>query len=145
MMVLTRAIDFPLVASDTLLLVRLLLELINASHNSGFFQFIRAATNPFFAPFRGIVASTSLDGSHRIARPLVIAIAAYMIVHGIILSPLLVSSRGLERQKPERVELGAKAGRAVVPLSISTHSAPSWYAHARGLRTRCALPFVSCC
>jgi uncharacterized protein YggT (Ycf19 family) len=93
MIVLTRVIDFLFGVLYTLLLVRLLLELINASHNSGFFEFIRAATDPFFAPFRGIVASTSLDGSHRIAWPLVIAIAAYMIVHGIIRALLGLFSR----------------------------------------------------
>ncbi len=93
MVLLTRVIDFLFGVLYTLLLVRLLLELINASRNSGFFEFIRAATDPFFAPFHGIVGSTSLDGSHRIAWPLVIAIAAYMIVHGIIRALLGLFSR----------------------------------------------------
>ena|ERR1017187_10501068 len=79
-----RVVDFLFGVLYTLLLVRFVLEFINASRNSGFFAFIRAVTDPFFVPFRGIVGSTSLDGSHWIAWPLVIAIAAYMIVHAII-------------------------------------------------------------
>jgi uncharacterized protein YggT (Ycf19 family) len=64
--------------------VRLILEFVNAARNSGFFEFIRTVTDPFFAPFRGIVDSTSLGGSHRIVWPIVIAIVAYMIGHVMI-------------------------------------------------------------
>jgi uncharacterized protein YggT (Ycf19 family) len=82
--VVARIVDFLFGVLYALFLVRLVLELINAAHNSGFFQFIRAVTDPFFAPFRGIVGSTYLDASHPIVWPLVIAIAAYMVVHAII-------------------------------------------------------------
>ncbi len=79
-----RIVDFLFGVLYTLLLVRFVLELINASRSSGFFEFIRVVSDPFFAPFRGIVGNTSLDGSHWIVWPLVIAIVAYMIVHAIL-------------------------------------------------------------
>ena len=40
-----------------------------------------ALTSVFYAPFKGIVPNDSLDGSHPIVWPIVIAILAYMILH----------------------------------------------------------------
>ena len=82
--VVSLIIDFLFGVLYTVLLVRLLLELINASHRSGFFQFILWISDPFFAPFRGIVGSSSLYGSHNLVWPIVIAIIAYMILHALI-------------------------------------------------------------
>lgn len=81
---LGRVIDFLFGILYTLLVVRLVLEFINAARGSGFFVFIRRLTDPFFAPFQGIVGSTAVDGSHRIVWPIVIAIVVYMIVHALI-------------------------------------------------------------
>jgi uncharacterized protein YggT (Ycf19 family) len=72
-----------------LLAIRLLLELIDARRGTGFVEFIAAVTSIFYAPFRGIVANDSLDGSHPIVWPIVIAILAYIILH--------VAIRGLLR------------------------------------------------
>ena len=41
-------------------------------------------TNPFYAPFKGIVATESLDGAHPIVWPIVIAIVAYMLLHAAV-------------------------------------------------------------
>jgi uncharacterized protein YggT (Ycf19 family) len=82
--VVARIIDFLFGVLYTLLVVRFFLELINAARNSGFFEFIRGLTDPFLAPFRGIVGSTWLDASHRIVWPIVVAIVAYAIAHALI-------------------------------------------------------------
>lgn len=91
--VLARIVDFLFGLLYTLLVVRLILELVNAARSSGFFEFIRTVTDPFFAPFRGLVGSTSLDGSHRIVWPIVIAIVAYMIAHAVIRGLLRLLAR----------------------------------------------------
>jgi hypothetical protein len=72
-----------------LLAIRLLLELIGARRGAGFVELIVALTSVFYAPFKGIVPNDSLDGSHPIVWPIVIAILAYMILH--------VAIRGLLR------------------------------------------------
>ena len=64
-----------------LLAIRLLLELFAARQTAGFYQFIRSATNPFYAPFRGIVASPSTPEGFTLALPVVVAIVVYMLLH----------------------------------------------------------------
>jgi uncharacterized protein YggT (Ycf19 family) len=64
-----------------LLTIRLLLELFAARQSAGFYQFIRSATDPFYAPFRGIVASPSTAEGFTLALPIIIAIVAYMLLH----------------------------------------------------------------
>ena len=76
-----RVLDYLFGLLYALLAIRLVLELIGARRGAGFVQFIVALTSPFFAPFKGIVASDTLDGSHPIAWPIVIAIVAYMLLH----------------------------------------------------------------
>ena len=61
-----------------------MLELIGARKGTGFVEFIATLTKPFYAPFRGIVASDTIDGSHPLVWPLVVAIVAYMLLHGAI-------------------------------------------------------------
>lgn len=78
----------------SLLAIRLLLELIGARRSAGFVQFIASVTNPFYAPFRGIVANDyALDSSHPIVWPIVIAIVAYMILHAAIRGLLRLVAR----------------------------------------------------
>ena len=79
-----RVLDFLFGLLYALLAVRLTLELIGARRSSGFFELIAGVTNPFYAPFRGIVPSATVDGSHPIVWPLVIAIVAYMLLHAAI-------------------------------------------------------------
>ena len=63
-----------------MLTIRLILELFNARESVGFVKFINAVTNPFYAPFRGIVAEPSRDG-FTLALSIVIALVAYMLLH----------------------------------------------------------------
>ena len=76
-------IDYIFWVIYTLLLVRLLLVFLDARSWVGFMRFITAVTDPFYAPFRGIVASPSADGTggNVIAVPIMIAIVAYALLH----------------------------------------------------------------
>jgi uncharacterized protein YggT (Ycf19 family) len=77
----SRLLDYLFGLLYTLLAIRLVLELIGARRGAGFFELIVSLTSPFYAPFRGIVASNTIDGAHPIVWPLVIAIVAYMVLH----------------------------------------------------------------
>jgi len=65
----------------TLLAVRLALGLLGARSGAGFVQLINTLTNPFCSMFRGIVASPTSEGGQVLALPMVIAIAAYGLLH----------------------------------------------------------------
>jgi uncharacterized protein YggT (Ycf19 family) len=71
----------------TLLLVRLLLEFLNARRDSGFFQSIRDLTDPAYAPFKHIVGTSPIDGAP-IIWSLVIAVLGYVLlqvaIHGLL-------------------------------------------------------------
>ena len=78
----------------TLLAIRLVLELIGARRSAGFVQFIASLTGAFYAPFKGIVGNDySLDASHPIVWPIVIAIVAYMLLHAAIRALLRLVAR----------------------------------------------------
>ena len=65
--------------------MRFLLALLAARSSAGFVQFIVTVSNPFYLPFRGIVASPTAEGGHTLLLPIVIAIIAYLLLHlGII-------------------------------------------------------------
>ena len=38
-------------------------------------------TNPFYLPFRGIVAAPTTEGGHTLMMPIIIAIIAYALLH----------------------------------------------------------------
>jgi uncharacterized membrane protein len=61
--------------------LRFLLALLAANSSAGFVQFVVAVTNPFYAPFRGIVDSPAIDGRHTLMFPLVVAFIAYVLLH----------------------------------------------------------------
>jgi uncharacterized protein YggT (Ycf19 family) len=77
---LAQVVDYVFYAVYTLLAIRLVLALIGANSSAGFVQFIRAITDPFYAMFRGIVASPTAEG-FTLALPIVIAIVAYLLLH----------------------------------------------------------------
>ena len=79
-----RVLDYLFGLLYSLLLVRLVLDLIGARRSTGFFQFIAALTRPFYGPFEGIVATETVDGIHPIVWPIVVAIVAYMLLHAAI-------------------------------------------------------------
>jgi len=65
----------------SLLVIRLLLVFFHASTSAGFVQFIDRVTNPFYTPFRGIVASQEIEGGYTLAIPILVALAVYALLH----------------------------------------------------------------
>ena len=80
----SQIVDYIFYVIYALLAMRFLLALLAARSSAGFVQFIVAVSNPFYAPFRGIVASPSTDAGHTLLLPIVIAIIAYVILHFLI-------------------------------------------------------------
>lgn len=77
----SQVVDYLFYVVYALLALRLLLALLAARSGAGFVQFIRTVTDPFYAPFRGIVASPATETGHTLALPIVIAIIVYALVH----------------------------------------------------------------
>jgi len=78
---ISQVVDYIFYVIYALLGMRFLLALLAARSTAGFVQFIVTVTNPFYAPFRGIVASPSTDQGHTLLLPIVIAIIAYVLLH----------------------------------------------------------------
>lgn len=77
----SQVIDYIFYVIYALLGMRFLLALMAARSTAGFVQFIVAVTNPFYLPFRGIVASPRTEEGHTLLLPIVIAIIAYLLLH----------------------------------------------------------------
>src|SRR5713226_6864162 len=77
----SQIVDYIFWVIYALLGMRFLLALLAARSSAGFVQFIVAVTNPFYQPFRGIVASPTTDQGHTLLLPIVVAIIAYIILH----------------------------------------------------------------
>jgi uncharacterized protein YggT (Ycf19 family) len=73
--------------------MRLLLEFLNARRGTGFFESIRDLTDPFYAPFKYIVGSSSIDGAP-LVWPLVIAVLSYALLQAGIHGLLRLVARG---------------------------------------------------
>lgn len=78
---ISQVIDYLFFIVYGLLAIRLLLALFAARESAGFVQFIRDVSNPFYAPFRGIVPSPSTPEGFTLALPIIVAIVAYMVLH----------------------------------------------------------------
>jgi hypothetical protein len=78
---ISQVIDYIFFVIYALLGMRFLLALMAARSTAGFVRFIVAVTNPFYLPFRGIVASPSTDQGHTLLLPIVVALIAYMLLH----------------------------------------------------------------
>jgi len=76
-----QVVDYIFYVIYALLGLRFLLALLAARSGAGFVRFIVAVTNPFYAPFKGIVASPSTDTGHTLMLPLLIAIVVYILLH----------------------------------------------------------------
>ncbi len=74
-------LDYAFYVLYALLGIRLVLAMIAAQSNNGFVQFIGTVTNPFYAPFKGIVASPSTEGGNTIVFPIVVALVVYALLH----------------------------------------------------------------
>lgn len=77
----SQIIDYIFFVLYALLGMRFLLALMAARSTAGFVQFIVTVTNPFYLPFKGIVASPATDQGHTLMMPIVIAIIAYLLLH----------------------------------------------------------------
>jgi hypothetical protein len=77
----SQVVDYIFCVIYALLALRFLLALLAARSGAGFVRFIVAVTNPFYGPFRGIVASPTTDGGHTLMVPLIIAIIVYILLH----------------------------------------------------------------
>src|ERR1700752_465479 len=78
---ISQFVDYIFFVIYALLGMRFLLALLAARSTAGFVRFIVAVSNPFYEPFRGIVASPSTDGGHTLLLPIVVAIIAYALLH----------------------------------------------------------------
>jgi len=77
----SQVVDYIFYVIYALLGMRFLLALLAARSSAGFVRFIVAISNPFYEPFRGIVASPSTDSGHTLLLPIVVAIIAYVLLH----------------------------------------------------------------
>jgi hypothetical protein len=77
----SQIIDYAFFVVYALLAMRFLLALIAARSSAGFVRFIVTVTEPFYAPFKAIVASPRTDDGHTLMLPMVVAIAAYAVLH----------------------------------------------------------------
>lgn len=94
---ISQLVDYVFYVIYALLAVRIGLALIAGNPEAGFYRFIRAATAPLYAPFRGIVESPTDPSGHVLALPLVVAIVAYALLHLAINGILrLVARRKIE-------------------------------------------------
>jgi uncharacterized protein YggT (Ycf19 family) len=73
-------VDYGFYVVYSLLGIRLVLALIAANSSNGFVKFIRAVTDPFYAPFKGIVSSPSAGG-YTLLVPIMIALVIYLLLH----------------------------------------------------------------
>src|SRR5438876_3453707 len=78
---ISQVVDYIFYVIYALLGLRFLLALLAARSGAGFVRFIVSVTNPFYEPFRGIVASPSTESGHTLMVPLVIAIIVYLLLH----------------------------------------------------------------
>lgn len=78
---LSQIVDYVFFVIYGLLGIRLILALFAARNQAEFVQFIKSVTDPFYAPFRGIVPSLSVDGGFTLALPIIVAIFVYLLLH----------------------------------------------------------------
>jgi len=77
----SQVVDYIFYVIYSLLAVRLLLALFAARESAGFVQFIKSVTDPFYAPFRGIVPSLRTEEGFTLALPIIIALVVYALLH----------------------------------------------------------------
>lgn len=81
---ISQVIDYLFYVLYGLLAVRLMLALFAARQSAGFVQFIKDITDPFYAPFRGIVRSIGTEEGFTLALPIVVALIVYLLLHAAI-------------------------------------------------------------
>ena len=78
---LSQFIDYAFWLLYSFLLVRLILVFFSAATWVGFVRFVDTVTNPFYAPFRGIVASQNIGDGYILAVPILVAMVVYGLLH----------------------------------------------------------------
>jgi uncharacterized protein YggT (Ycf19 family) len=74
-------LDYAFYVLYGLLSMRLVLALIAADSTNGFVRFVGRITAPFYAPFRGIVASPTIEGGSTFVFPIIVALVVYALLH----------------------------------------------------------------
>ncbi|HSS99437.1 MAG TPA: YggT family protein [Terriglobales bacterium] len=74
-------VDYGFYVIYALLGLRLLLALFAARQSNDFVQFLKAISDPFYAPFRGIVPSLSTEEGFTLALPIIVAIVVWALLH----------------------------------------------------------------
>ena len=74
-------IDYGFFIIYGLLVLRFILALTAARSTNEFVQFIKTISDPFYAPFKGIVGSPSVEGGYTLSVPIIIAIVVYGLIH----------------------------------------------------------------
>ena len=77
---LVHAVDWVFTVLYGLLGIRLVLTLMGASSSASFTRLIGSLTEPFYAPFRGIVDRPTVDGGY-VDFPIIVALLAYALLH----------------------------------------------------------------
>ena len=77
----SQIVDYVFYVIYGLLALRLVLALFAARENNSFVQFLKAVTDPFYAPFRGIMPSISAEGGFTLVLPIVFALIVYALLH----------------------------------------------------------------
>ena len=78
---ISQVVDYIFYVIYALLAVRFLLALLAARRSAGFVQLIYTVTDPFYAPFRGIVAEPTAESGARFALSILLAIVVYALLH----------------------------------------------------------------
>ncbi|MDQ3798769.1 MAG: YggT family protein [Acidobacteriota bacterium] len=80
----SQVVDYIFYVIYSLLAIRLLLALFAARESAGFVQFIKSLTDPFYAPFKGIVPSIRTEDGFTLALPIIVALFVYALAHVLI-------------------------------------------------------------
>lgn len=78
---ISQIVDYIFYVIYALLAIRFLLALLAARQRAGFVQFIYSVTDPFYAPFRGIVSEPTAESGARFALSILLAIVVYALLH----------------------------------------------------------------
>jgi hypothetical protein len=77
----SQVVDYVFFLIYALLGLRLLLALLAARPDNPFVEFVRAVSEPFYWPFRGIVPSPATPEGFTLALPVIVALVVYIILH----------------------------------------------------------------
>jgi uncharacterized protein YggT (Ycf19 family) len=106
-------VDYLFMLLYGVLAIRLVLALLAARQSNGFVQMIDSVTDPFYAPFRGIVSSPSAEGGFTLVVPIIIAILAYALLHAAIRGCSACSCTARPRSDASSEGPGCNEGTAV--------------------------------